>query len=277
VYEFIVAGNLDGVTPAPAVPIPPASGSPLSGQFVRQEIAGNLGLIDLTGGATQGGLYGAYAGRIVKWIEIVGPNAPIGPDNVAVAFNGQQQQAQLQIPPAAVGIFSRNCIFVPQTAQLQLQNLNSSPGQPILVRIAVWQPKTLHELNSMIEACCCLGKCVNGQGQPCNQRAIYTAAAAARTLTSVNPVTVARGATQAFTVQGTGFTPTDRWQIYLKLDNGKQLNIPITDTTYVTDTEFLVTAEVPTEFITSVEYSIALSPTLGPQYPTVLADAIEVT
>lgn len=161
--QYIVQRNLDGVTPAPAFGVPPAAEDyDPETQFITQTVE-DLGLIDLTG--LPGGS-GQLADRLVKWLIILGPNAPTSTDNVSVSFDGLIVQTDVEIPAGDLGIYSRRCILVPQTAQLRLNGMSAQVGDPIIVRMGVWMPQTRLELAEMMQACCCTGSAVDTTGLP---------------------------------------------------------------------------------------------------------------
>jgi len=161
--EYVVLRNLDGVTPAPAFGVPPAPDDyDPETQFISRTVD-RLGLIDLTG--LPGGS-GQLADRLVKWIIILGPNPPFAADNVSVSFDGLIVQTDVEIPAGELGIYSRRCILVPQTAQLRLNGMAGFPDDPIIVRMGVWMPQTRLELAEMYQACCCTGAAVDDLGDP---------------------------------------------------------------------------------------------------------------
>ncbi len=211
VLQYTVSGSLDGQTKSENVPFPPDPAAPIDADgFIAPPPVPveNLGLIDLS----RGGGEGQYAGRFVKWIEILGPNVPNREDNVRLAFDDALQQSMLTIPATARGIFSRDCIFVPQTAHLQVVGMDTAASpDPIIVRIAVWPPQTTEGLAAFYEACCCKTDKANDFGQPVFVRGIYTGTTGARTLSSVGPGTAARGVTVAVAIGGTGFDASDVW------------------------------------------------------------------
>ncbi len=273
--EYRVSGSLDGVTPSPVVPFPPDSAAPLTDdQFILQNVT-NLGLIDLTRGSQ-------YAGRVVKWIEILGPAVPTAADNVAVAFDGARQRIELQIPPAANGIYSRNCIFVPQTGELRLNGMSAAGGEPVIVRIGVYVLKKLGQLAEIQEACCCHAACLNDAEEPCFVQALYSAAAAARSITDVDPPSATRGASVTFVVTGTGFTPTDRFRIrQLGAQATPESPVPIAQilidsVTFLNSTTVELRVEIPLDQPLG-EYDAVVSPQLAAQAFTVGLACIEVT
>ncbi len=167
--EYRVSDRLDGVAPAPAYPVPPSPDAPVG---TAQKLIFNverLGLIDLTGRV---GNVGGFAGRVVNALTLYGPSVPVTADNVGVAFNGIIQRTEIDIDPAANGVFSRSCIFIPQTAQLLVDGMNATPGNPVVVRVSIWQPNTQAELTAMLKSCCCVQDCVTSAGAPCFERAI---------------------------------------------------------------------------------------------------------
>lgn len=161
--QYIVTGTLDGTTPAPSYGVPPTPGAyDPSSQMLSFEVE-NLGLVDLTG--LPGGS-GALADRIVKWIIITGPNVPFNVRNVSVAFDGFAGNPDITIGAAALGVYSRECIRVPQTASLRLDGMAANPGDPVIVRMGVWMPQTRLELAAMVQACCCTATAVDSLGLP---------------------------------------------------------------------------------------------------------------
>jgi len=159
--EYIVTGSLDGVTAAPSYGVPPTPGPyDPSSQILSFEVE-NLGLVDLTG--LPGGS-GQLADRIVKWIIILGPNVPFNFRNVSVDFDAQGGPTAISIGVADLGVYSRMCILVPQTAALRFDGMAANPGEPVIVRMGVWMPQTRLELAAMVQACCCTAASVDGEG-----------------------------------------------------------------------------------------------------------------
>ena len=273
--EYRVSGSLDGVTPAPVVPFPPDPASPLTAdQFILQNVV-NLGLLDLTRGSQ-------YAGRVVKWIEIIGPNVPTTADNVGVAFSGVAQRTELTIPGAANGIYSRNCIFVPQTGQLRLNGM-AAGVDPVIVRVGIYVLKRLGQMAEIQEACCCHGECLNDANEPCFVQALYSSAAAARAITNVNPASGARGANVTIVVTGTGFTATDQFRVRqvgtpATPESPTPIStIPIDSLTFINPTTVELRVEIPISQPLGL-YDVVVSPALGAQAFTVgLADSFTVT
>lgn len=201
VLKYRVSGMLDGVTPAPAFVGPPSRLAPLNeNQEIEFDVV-NLGLVNLI----EGGPNGQSADRHVKWIQVLGPNPPIGPDNVNVVFDGDLQSSELTIPPAANGIFSRLCIFVPQTAMLGLFNMVANPGEPIIVRIGVWRAASIDDLNAIKTACCCKGACVDVMGDPCFVQALF-AQNLQIGIAAAAPGAIGRGDQVIFILDGNGFS-----------------------------------------------------------------------
>lgn len=164
--QYIVTRTLDGSTPAPSFGVPPTPGPyDPSSQMLTFEVE-NLGLIDLTGLA---GGSGQLADRIVKWISILGPNPRFNQRNVSVAFDGISEQTEITIGVGALGVYSRRCIRVPQTAALQLDGMAANPGEPVVVRMGIWMPQTRLELAAMVQACCCTGAAITSTGLPAFQ------------------------------------------------------------------------------------------------------------
>lgn len=164
--EYIVSGQLDGTTPAPEFGVPPTPGPYDPSSQILSFSVDNLGLIDLTG--LPGGS-GQLADRIVKWIIILGPNVPTNNRNVGVSFDGGTGQNDLEIGAAALGVYSRRCIRVPQTAALRLDGMAANPGDPVIVRMGIWMPQTKLELAAMIQSCCCTGAAITSTGLPAFQ------------------------------------------------------------------------------------------------------------
>lgn len=207
--EYVVRRGLDGTTPAPAWLVPPAAGAAIVGPDNKIVIeVDDLGLIDLTGFP---GAHGQIADRFIKWILIYGPNTPFGSPNVSVAFDGTAERDELTIPAGANGIYSRNCIFVPQSGQLQVFGMRATLADPVIVRIGVWMPQTLLELTAMREACCCIGGLVDAEGEPVFTTAIYTAAACERTITPpLIPTSIGQGMDPGpIVINGSGFAEGD--------------------------------------------------------------------
>ena len=139
--QWLVTDQLDGTTPSPEFVLPPNPASPLDpdSQCVMigsgsPRTVDRLGLIDLCGGVQRG----QFADRLVRHLLIYGPT-PVGigvTADIGLAFDGiSDPNGRVVIPTGANGLDSGNCIFVPQTAQLQIQGLTAVPGSPILVRL----------------------------------------------------------------------------------------------------------------------------------------------
>lgn len=277
VFEYLVTGSLDGVTPSPQVVLPPDPDAPLRGNFIRQTVS-DLGLVDLTGVGSDN-----YADRIIKWLEILGPNTPTGGNNVALAFADGRQHTEIVIPSAANGIYSRNCLFIPQTARLQLNNMIAGPD-PIVVRLGIWQPQRISDLAAYYEACCCQAKCVNSFEDPCFTRALYTSTAGQRSISLVAPDTGARGAAVVVSVTGTGFAATDKWVLRQISSNPDVPQAPTTDKyIYADEVTFLSSVSVDLHFQLADSdslglYDLVAAPELGGEtFSFALEDAFTVT
>jgi hypothetical protein len=205
--QWLVTDRLDGVTPSPEFVLPPnpAANVDPDSNCVLVGTVERLGLIDLCGGVQRG----QFADRLIRHLLIVGPNPAAAGADIGLAFDGiADPNGRIPIPLGAVGLDSGNCIFVPQTAQLQIQGLTASPGAPILVRLNIWQPKTIEELAEMVQACCCRAATFDEEGEPFYTTALYINCT--RTVTSALPNTAARGAgPTAVVVGGTGFADGD--------------------------------------------------------------------
>jgi hypothetical protein len=259
--RFEVAVGLDGVTPAPALLQPPATGvtfDPETGETVVR--VDRLGLINLTGGL---GSDGDRADRIIKSIRVYGPNTPFNQSNVAVYFGlGAERRIELQIPNTANGIYSTNCIFIPQTAQLYLNGMAADTlgGQPVIVRIGIWQFKSVEDLVAAQRACCCNSGCIDEEGNPCFTEAIYTAEACSRTIDTIDPdVVIQNSGTNILTVTGSGFTADDVWAI-INVDDASELEI--TNITVNSETEVELTVEVPFDVAIGA-YDVVVAASLG--------------
>lgn len=278
VLRYHVSGALDGVTPAPAFVGPPSPAAPLNADQEMVFEVENLGLVNLI----EGGPNGQSADRHVKWIEVVGPNPPIGGDNVNVVFDGQLQSSEITIPPAANGVYSRNCIFVPQTAQLGLFNMVASPGEPILVRIGVWRAASLDDLNAIKEACCCKAQCVDMMGDPCFVQALFAQnVGVGFAMAGVAPGAIARASTERFTVTGTGFMPGMRFairQTFVPAVTQEPLKfVQVNSVNVVNDTTAQVSATAAADQPLGDYDLFAQLPLGGSLYRRVLPAAIEVT
>ena len=280
VLQYTVSGSLDGISKSPNVPFPPDPAAPLDeDQFIAQEVE-DLGLIDLS----RGGGEGQYAGRFVKWIEILGPNVPTREDNVRIAFDDALQQSMLTIPATAIGIYSRDCIFVPQTAQLQVIGMDTAASpDPIIVRVAVWPPQTTECLAAFYESCCCKTDKANDFGQPVFTRGLYTTASGARTVTVVAPGTAARGATVVVSMTGTGFTASDVWVIrQIGAQSSPDFPPPVFRIlpaliTFMSGVSADVTFTIPFSAPLGL-YDVLVAPDLGGEsFSAILADSFTVT
>ena len=221
--EYHVTVELDGVTLSPpfAVPPDPAARTDRDSQAVlvgdteatlsgrRVLTVERLGLVDLTG-YLQGG---ATADRIVRSILVVGPTPVPGGvvADIGRIFDGTPDtEGRIVIPVGANGIESDNCIYVPQTAQLQLRGLTATPGNPILVRILVWQPQTVEELAEMVAVCCCRASAIDDEGEPFFTTALYVGAACGRTVIAIAPPGAPAGTgTVGVAITGSGFAEGD--------------------------------------------------------------------
>lgn len=272
--EFHVTDRLDGTTlsspfvlpPDPAAITDPDSGAVLVGDAFasisgrRVRVVDRLGLIDLTGGIQRG----AIADRIVRSILIVGPSpVAAGVDAfVGRAYDGTADlEGQVPIPVGSNGIDSDNCIFVPQTAMLQLDGLVATPGNPILVRVDVWQPHTAEELALMTDVCCCRANVIDDEGEPFYTTALYVGAACLRTVTGAAPPSAARGVGfTVVTVTGTGFQDGD--VVVFMHEDGLGI-LPIDQINVLNSTTMLVRVDV-NGAVPQGAYNIFVSPPLAP-------------
>ena len=207
--EFLVTERLDGTTPSLPFVLPPNPDAILTEDARTVRITQpRLGLIDLTGGAE-----GASADRIIRSYLIMGPTPRFPGDeaSIGLAFDGvASDQGTVEIPPNAIGIDSDNCILVPQTGQVRIVGLYATPGNPVLVRLLVWQPRTVEELAEMTQVCCCRAGVFDEEGEPFFTQALYLQADCTRTVTDVSPPTAARGVDlTAITITGSGFVDGD--------------------------------------------------------------------
>jgi Bacterial Ig-like domain (DUF1927). len=271
--EYRVTGSLDGSTPAPAFAIPPSPASPVVApeNKVVQTVE-NLGLVDLTGFL---GSHGQIADRLVKWILIYGPFLPTSANNIQVAFDGRAEpQTAITIPAGANGLYSRNCIFVPQSGQLMLDGMSASAGEPIIVRMQIWQPQTLNDLADMINACCCLASSLDEFGEPAFTTALYFSGRCTRTLISVIPNSVAQGAgPTALTVTGSGFTEGD---IVRFIHSNGTTEIEVTQVVVNNSNSMTVTVDVAADQLQGT-YDLTVAAPLAPQCSATLVDALTVT
>jgi len=272
--EFHVHGALDGSTPSPAFVLPPddaAVTDPDSGCVII-DIPGNLGLIDLSGG----GLGGTRADKIVRALFIAGPTPiPLGDTGlVARAFDGiTDPQGQLVIPAGAVGIDTSNCIFVPGSAQLQLDGMSGVVGDPILVRICIWQPKTVEEHGEMVQVCCCRAGVFDEEGNPFFTTALFPTESCTRTVNTVAPDAVAAGVGDVpVNIGGSGFAEGDI-VYFISQDGGASL--VVSSNTFVSVNLIQVIVNVPASALG--DYTVIVAPPLSPvQCQGVLEDAFNV-
>ena len=272
--EYIVTGQLDGSTPAPAFDVPPSPDAPVDSDQILRQTVENLGLVNLTGG----GPPGAFADRLIKWILIYGPNVPFADDTVAVAFDGVTQRVELEIPPAANGVYSRICVLVPQTGQLRLNGMMASATEPVVVRMGVWRPQTVKGLAAMLKACCCTAECVDAAGNPCFAEGIYSDANCdSRSIDTVEtgggaPVVIARSAGDTAVVTGAGFTASDVWRVF----DGDQ-NLLINQVNFLSsNTVELVIAVQDDAPVGGYSVSV-MPPAAGAQCTVIFPDGVEVT
>ncbi len=130
----------------------------------------------------------------------------------------------------------------------------------MIVRLGIWQPQSLVELNEMIEACCCLAAAVDSLGQPFFTQAIYAAGACERTVTSSNPPTLAQGdGATMLTLGGTGFTDFD--VVAIVHQNGTA-TVEITSITAVTEFQMIVQVTIPADQQLGL-YDITVAAPLG--------------
>lgn len=261
--QFHVTDRLDGSTFPLPFALPPSTDAvldPDSGAVIQT--VERLGLIDLTGGVT-----GGIADRIIRSILVVGPVAVGVGDNAVIqdAVDGIHDPLHtggvLAIPVGANGISSLNCIFIPQTAQLQLDGLVATPGNPILVRICVWQPHTIEELAEMTQVCCCRANVFDEEGEPFYTTAIYSTAACSRTVNTAAPNSAARGSgLLVVTVGGANFADGD---IVLFIHEDGLGTIDITQITFVSPVSIQVTIDVDGAVPLGV-YNVFVSPPLAP-------------
>ncbi len=271
--EYRVHGRLDGVTPAPAYVIPPGAGSPVvppENKLVQD--VDDLGLVDLTG---FDGRHGQYSDRIVKWILVYGPAVPFAANNIAVAFDGRREpHTALTIPAGANGIYNRNCIFVPQSAQLQLDGMFALGSEPVIVRMQVWQPQTLNDLADMINACCCLASSFDEFGEPAFTTAIVTPARCSRTIVSLVPNTAPQGSgLTPIAVTGTNFTDGDLVRF---LHTNGTTELTVTSVIVLNSNTMNVVVDIPADQLQGA-YDMTIAVPLAPQCSFTLDDAFTVT
>lgn len=272
--EYHVTVELDGVTDSPpfAIPPDPAARTDRDSQAVLvgdtpATISGRqvftverLGLIDLTGYLQNG----AGADRIVRSILIVGPT-PVGVGvtaDIGRIFDGQPDpEGRLVIPVGANGISSDNCIYVPQTAQLQLRGLTATPGNPILVRVLVWQPHTVEELGEMTQLCCCRAAQVDEEGEPFNVTALFFGAACERTVTLAAPPSAPAGTGMvAIALTGTGFADGDL--VFFVHEDGLG-SLAVSGVIVMNSTAIALSVDVPVAAVLGA-YNIIVTPPLAP-------------
>lgn len=267
--EYRVSGRLDGVTPSPPYAVPPSQDAPVGdAQKLIFEVE-NLGLIDLTG---RGGDMGLFAGRFVNTTTLYGPLPPSGGANVGIAFEGVLQRSELDVPDGTNGVFSRRCIFVPQTGQLRVDGMEATPGNPVIVRLSVWQPQTMAELAAMIEACCCLEDCVTESGDPCFTRAILSEEDCARVIETVRPSQATENAgVVVFNVTGAGFQDGDSFA-FVHEDGTAQIEVE--NVTIISENEAEVMTNISSQLVGFYDLTVASS--VAPQCSFTLPDAVEI-
>lgn len=259
--QWLVTDELDGVTPSPDFVLPPNPAAVLDpdSNCVLVGTVERLGLIDLCGGIQRG----QFADRLVRHLLIVGPNGVgVGVTaDIGLAFDGiSDPNGRLVIPTGAVGLDSGNCIFVPQTAQLQIQGLTASPGSPILVRLNIWQPRTIEELAEMTSACCCRAATFDQEGEPLFTTALYNNCT--RTVTSVVPPSAARGVgPQAVVVNGSGFVDGDL--IFFVHEDGTG-SIPVLTAAAVITPNIINVAIDVDGSVPLGDYNVIVAPPLAP-------------
>lgn len=274
--EYHVTESLDGSTNSPPFVLPPDPAAVLdpdsncvlvfdpnippqtlaNGKIVRT--VANLGLIDLTGGVQRG----ATADRLLRSVLIIGPTAVVAVAQFGRAFDGAADpQGQIVIPLGSNGIDDLNCLFVPQTGQMVLRGMTATPGNPILVRLGIWQPATAEELAEMQEACCCRASVFNEDGEPFFTTAIFSAAACARTVTAAVPNTAVRGVgLTAVNISGTGFAAGDIVRFVHEDGLGE---VPVFSTTFFNPTLIGVILDVDGA-VPLGAYDIFVAPPLNP-------------
>jgi hypothetical protein len=271
--EYHVTVALDGIKlspdfvlpPDPAAVLDPDNGCVLVGRNTETLPNGKvvrtvdrLGLIDLTGGHQRGGI----GDRLVRSLLIIGPTPVAGVAQVGRAFDGiADANGQLTIPVGSNGIDSDNCIYVPQTAMLRLTGMTATPGNPILVRIGIWQPSTDEELGEMVQACCCRANAIDEEGEPFFTTAIFSPAACARTVTTAVPPNAARGTgLLVVTLTGTNFAVGDSVTFIAQSGLGQ---IPVTSVTVMNATTILATIDV-NGAVPLGAYDVVVAPPLAP-------------
>lgn len=269
--EFRVRGALNGTSRPGRFEVPPARvgvGNPSQAQVI--EIPGDLGLIDLTAFARGG----ALADRIITTLLIIGPAVPTGVNNVQIARGGAPIKNVLTIPAAANGIYSRNCILVPQGRELRLSGMSAIPGNVILVQLGFQLADTLPALAEMKLACCCLNNTLNQFGEPAYVHALYTEAACTRTIDSVVPSPVSRAVgTQSFTIGGSGFTTGD---VAAFINHDTQQVLPILNVNVAAPNTMQVLVDVGVASTGSYDVFVA-PPLSGGICGAVLENAITIT
>lgn len=157
--EYLVPGELDGVTPSPEFSIdqndPDAKRPDSDGvyRFSAEEMlastGGNLGLIDLTGDFGDSNL---LANRLVTWFYLDAPGNPggVGASLEAVNLRDDSIDTQLLLT-SLVGRerFFGGGFFVPQASRMRLRGYAAGP-EPTLVRFNVGFFETVEDLLAAI-------------------------------------------------------------------------------------------------------------------------------
>jgi hypothetical protein len=161
--EYIVEGELDGVTPAPPVSIDPTSDdyvAPDDRGIRVVRVPGNLGLID----PDFNGL-GAQGDRCIPWVYLDTDGIAGAPQSGFAVFDVQQEDGfttplNQQVPRFSIGgiptFFSEKPTHIPQGSALGV-GFYPAGGEKI-VRINVVAPNTALEEAKIKEACCCANR-----------------------------------------------------------------------------------------------------------------------
>lgn len=138
--EFLVPGDLDGVTFSPAIKAPSKTGDPQ--QLYRPDVPGNLGLIDVDYLVSQSGpdKRGARGNRYVAWFWLESPvPGAVGAslDVVDIVDGSVAVQKAIQDLSGLSTFYKDTGILVPQGSLLRISGYTNPGGVNIKVRLHI--------------------------------------------------------------------------------------------------------------------------------------------
>lgn len=255
--DYRVALGLDGSTDAP--PFSAGRTDPITQALVFE--VDRLGLVDLTGlGRVPLGL-GSNADRILPWFYMVGPFPRFIGNNVQLGVEGIASKVLIDLPVGAQGIYTEQCLRVPQGQQLLLVGLDGDPGgDPVRVLMRVWVASDEATWGEMVRYCCCANAAVDEVGDPLLANAIYNQATCQRVITSTSPesVSVDTGIVPV-SIIGSNFSDGD--QVFFVHQDDPTRTISVTTVTFIDPTQ--IDVEIETAGADLGNYDLVVAPPLA--------------